>query len=71
MSLSMEQWTATKKILCSVVVPLGPVRVPSQWSRVLRQSSLAETNDTPYNFAEGESDFVSGFNVEYHIGLQF
>ena len=26
---------------------------------------LAETNQTPFNFAEGESDFVSGFNIEY------
>lgn len=38
-------------------------------SLILLVSILAELNLTPFDFSEGESELVSGFNIEYISGL--
>nr|YP_001718397.1 NADH dehydrogenase subunit 1 [Loxocorone allax]BAG12582.1 NADH dehydrogenase subunit 1 [Loxocorone allax] len=39
-----------------------------QCSFVWLLSCMAETNRAPFDFAEGESEIVSGFNIEYSAG---
>nr|ACL99797.1 NADH dehydrogenase subunit 1 [Haliotis tuberculata ssp. AVW-2009] len=48
------------------VVWLGALFIPI--SLVWFVSCIAETNRAPFDFAEGESELVSGFNIEYSAG---
>lgn len=57
-SLNLNEIIVTQKYVW-FIIPLFPVSI------MFFVSAMAETNRTPFDLTEGESELVSGFNVEY------
>lgn len=61
--LSTSSWEQASELRFPVIFLLVPIFM------VWFTRTVAETNRAPFDFAEGESELVSGFNVEYRGGL--
>nr|YP_004222140.1 NADH dehydrogenase subunit 1 [Berthellina sp. TLT-2006]ABK92220.1 NADH dehydrogenase subunit 1 [Berthellina sp. TLT-2006] len=61
--LKSYSWEEALKISFPVMLILLPMVL------VWFSSTVAETNRAPFDFAEGESELVSGFNIEFGGGL--
>nr|YP_009378964.1 NADH dehydrogenase subunit 1 [Nembrotha kubaryana]ARI43833.1 NADH dehydrogenase subunit 1 [Nembrotha kubaryana] len=61
--LSTSSWEKASELSFPIMFLLVPMFM------VWFTSTVAETNRAPFDFAEGESELVSGFNVEFGGGL--
>lgn len=61
--LYTTSWDEARKLRFPVMFLLIPI------SMVWFTRTVAETNRAPFDFAEGESELVSGFNIEFGGGL--